>query len=79
MGKYTYEQSWEMVQKENPKLNIKEYINSSSSLVIQTWIANELAEGNRLKRIEILYSNAEQMSNLIKNGIAIKDELSDKV
>ncbi len=53
MAKYEYEQSWEKSQRDNPKLNIKEYINTSSSLVIQTWIANELAEANRLKRLEL--------------------------
>ncbi len=54
MGKYEYEQSWEKSQRDNPKLNIKEYINTSSSLVIQTWIANELAEANRLKRLKLM-------------------------
>lgn len=53
MSKYQYEQSWAKLKKELPTINFKTYVNTSSALTIQTWIANELAEANRLKRIEL--------------------------
>lgn len=51
MGKYNYETSFEEAVKQGiPK---EEYARESSKNVILTWIANELAEANRLKGIEI--------------------------
>lgn len=52
MVKYQYEQSWDKLQQELPNVDIKSYVNESSKLCVQTWIANELAEANRLKRLE---------------------------
>ncbi len=56
--KYTYEQSWEAIQKELPNVKIEDYVNESSKLVILTWIANELATANKLKAIELNPSTA---------------------
>lgn len=47
MGKYNYETRPELSNDQ------KAYIRKSSECVIQVWIANELAEANRLKRIVI--------------------------
>jgi len=47
MGKYNYQTRPDLSSDQ------KEHIGKSSDLVIKCWIANELAEANRLKRIEI--------------------------
>lgn len=77
MSKYTYEQSWAKLKEECPKINFKSYVNTSSALTIQTWIANELAETNRLKRIELTLSNSHFDQH---EGIycTIKKELEDE-
>lgn len=49
--KYTYETSFEKA--EQAGIDRKDYARESSKLCILTWIANELAEANRLKRKEV--------------------------
>jgi hypothetical protein len=41
-------------------------------------IANELAEANRLKRLEIFLDNRENMTNYIADGTMQKNDLEDK-
>lgn len=49
--KYTYETSFDKAIKYGIDKN--EYARESSKLTILTWIANELAEANKLKRLEL--------------------------
>ena len=55
MGKYNYKVSFKGAIKAG--LSKEVYSQFSSGLIIQTWIANELAEANRLKRWELLNNN----------------------
>ena len=59
MGKYEYKISFEKAIEQGIDKN--EYARESSKNCIMTWIANELAEANRLKRIELApkYLNTE--------------------
>lgn len=52
-NKYHYQQSWAFIQKEMPHVKLEEYVNESSKLVILTWIANEKARSNELKKMEL--------------------------
>lgn len=51
MGKYEYKTSFEEAIKQG--IDENEYARESSKNCILTWIANELAEANRLKRLEL--------------------------
>lgn len=55
MGKYKYETRPDLSNDQ------KEYIKTSSDLTIKCWIANELAEANRIARLRLKYY-------LMKNG-----------
>lgn len=65
MGKYTYETRPDLTKDQ------KAYIKTSSECTIQTWIANELGEANRLKIIELSMLK-------INLGIAEKFDLEDR-
>jgi len=68
--KYTYEKVFdEAIKRGIPK---EEYARESSKLQIITWIANELAEANRLKRIELLRNFA------LKNASDLANALGDQ-
>ena len=56
MGKYEYETLFDEAIKHG--VSKEEYSRESSKMCILTWIANELAEMNRLKRLEL--ANSEQ-------------------
>lgn len=51
MGKYQYKISYEEAIKQG--VSKEEYSREASKNCIMTWIANELAETNRLKRLEL--------------------------
>ena len=51
MNKYTYKSSFEEAIKQGVDKN--EYARHSSVNCILTWIANELAEANKLKRLQL--------------------------
>ena len=51
MSKYNYEINYEEAIKQG--ISKEGYSREASKNCIQTWIANELAEANRLKRLEI--------------------------
>lgn len=51
MGKYEYQSLFDEAIKHG--VSKEEYSREQSKLHILTWIANELAEANRLKRIEL--------------------------
>lgn len=53
MGKYRYESSWKDLQKEFPNYDFTKYVNETSKIWCLNNISNELAEANRLKRIEL--------------------------
>ena len=72
MGKYEYQTLFEEAIKHG--VAKEEYSRESSKMCIMTWIANELAEANRLKRIELglvkitnLQLNSEQI-NILKSS-----------
>ena len=73
MGKYHYEQSFEKAIEQG--VSKEEYARESSKNCIMAWIANELAEQNRLKRIELEQTFAEQCGMTAK---LTKDVLEDK-
>lgn len=52
MGKYQYQTNYEEAIKQG--VSKEEYSREASKNCIQTWIANELAEANRLKRLELM-------------------------
>ncbi len=77
MQKYDYRVSFEEAVKQGiPK---EEYARESSKNVILTWIANELAEANRLKRIEIesrIYEG--EIKTTVENQEKLTKDLEDQ-
>lgn len=51
MSKYNYETNYEEAIKQG--VSKEEYSREASKNCILTWIANELAESNKLKRLEL--------------------------
>jgi len=68
MSKYSYETNYEEAIKQG--VSKEEYSREASNNCIQTWIANELAESNRLKRIEL--------RNKFNAGLVSNKELKDQ-
>lgn len=71
MSKYDYEVSFEKAIKEG--VSKEEYARESSKNVILTWIANELAEANRLTRYELKCRQGE-LSKDGWNDLALVDK-----
>ena len=73
MGKYTYDSRPELSPDQ------KAYIKTSSECTIQTWIANELAEANRLKLFEIRLALTMAATSLSPKTIeTLKKNLEDR-
>lgn len=67
--KYTYETSFDKAIEFGIDKN--EYARESSKLCILTWIANELAEAIRLKRLELRGLSTMKYSSVsVREGIA---------
>ena len=54
MGKYKHKENLRLMIEKYPEYPIEKYVNEASKLYFLEAIANELAETNRLKRIELL-------------------------
>jgi len=82
MGKYSYLVNYEAAIAQG--ISKEEYARESSSNAIQTWIANELAELNRLTRFELGKKYPQTTWEQIgenETGQVVqypKDELEDK-
>lgn len=91
MGKYDYKTNFEEAIKRG--ITPEQYARESSKLTILNWIANELAEANKLKRLEIkqfvtqsiktqeaiMLSNGGSTSGIDKSSIQdFEKELEDR-